>query len=111
MKTSRTAEYRVSERVVLQPGDQFRASGGPYWVLENGEKVSLKAYGPYKFRAFVQRGAVGWIEATDKDGNSCVLHVVGRRRKVDTGLVPRPYVVTGKKRPKSQRLDNRRKVS
>ena len=112
MKTERFIEYRVSERVVLKPGDTFKASGGPYWKASNGVEASLKAPGPYKFVAYVKRGVIGWIEAYDKNGCIAILHVEGRRKKVDCAIVARPYRVIGKKRPKKQRLlqrlDNRR---
>lgn len=108
MKTIRSDEYRVSQRVVLSPGDVFRATGGPYWKCATGEKVSLKARGPYRFVAHTQRGSCECIEALDKNGQHCVLHVAGRRRRIDGCLVPRPYRITGKKRPQSTRLANRR---
>jgi hypothetical protein len=101
-------EYRVSERVVLRPGDVFRATGGPYW-RSGKDEISLKAPGPYRFVSFAKRGAVGWIEAFDKFGNFTVLHIEGRRKKIDTAIVARPYRVIGKKRPQLQRLDNRKK--
>lgn len=110
MKIIRSETYRVSERVVLSPGDVFRASGGPYWKTGNGEKVSLKARGPYRFVAHTKRGTCECIEAYDKDGQHCVLHVAGRRRRIDGCLVTRPYVITGKKRPQSTRLANSRKT-
>jgi len=110
IKIERHDEYRVSERVVLRPGDVFRASGGPYWKSGKDE-FSLRAPGPYRFVAFARRGAVGWIEAFDKNGNFSVLHIEGRRKKIDVAIVARPYRVIGKKRPQLQRLDNRRRVS
>lgn len=109
MKTIRSETYRVSERVVLSPGDVFRATGGPFWKTAAGEKIPLKARGPYRFVAHTQRGTCQCIEALDKEGNHCVLHVAGRRRRIDGSLVTRPYVITGKKRVQSQRLANSRK--
>lgn len=108
MNTIKSETYRVSERVVLSAGDVFRASGGPYWKGSDGTAISLKAYGPYRFIAHCKRGAVEWIEAKDKEGSYCVLHVAGRRRKIDGAIVTRPYRVIGKKR-QSQRLDNRKR--
>jgi hypothetical protein len=88
----------VSERVLIQRGDKFRAVGGPYWKGSDGTKVSLTARGPYTFHAHVKRGAVEWIECLDRDGAFAVLHVAGRRKRIDGSLVARPYKVTGKKR-------------
>ncbi len=104
MKTIRSQEYQVSERVRLEVGDGFRASGGPYWKSRTGEKIRLQSRGPYVFLGHVRKGAVEWIEAVDKDGCFTVLHIAGRRKRIDAALVARPYRVTGKKR----RLDNNR---
>lgn len=109
MNTVKSAEYRVSERVKLSEGDTFKASGGPYWKGSDGTAISLKSYGPYRFISHCKRGAVEWLEARDKEGSYCVLHIAGRRKRIDGALVPRPYRVIGKKRPQLQRLDNRKK--
>lgn len=109
MKTIRSETYRVSERVVLSPGDVFRAKGGPFWKTATGDKVPLNARGPFRFQAHTKRGTCECIEALDREGNFCVLHVAGRRRRIDGSLVARPYVVTGKKRPQLARLANRKK--
>ena len=107
MKTEYSETYRVSERVLLSAGDRFTASGGPYWRLPDGAKVPIKAYGPYTFRRHAKRGAVEWIESFDKAGSYAVLHVAGRRRRVDESLVPRPYRIKHKKRRRqSRRLDD-----
>ena len=98
MKIIRSDSYRVSPRVELRPGDVFRATGGPYWKSANGAKVKLNATGPFRFISHVTRGACEWIEATDKSKNFCVLHVAGRRRRIDASIVTRPYRITGKKR-------------
>jgi hypothetical protein len=98
MKLVREDTYRVSERVLLARGDRFTATGGPYWKSSDGSKLPLKSYGPYTFHSHVKRGAVEWIECLDKDGCFAVLHVAGRRRRLDKSHVPRPYIVKGKKR-------------
>lgn len=95
MRTHVTEEYRVSERVVLRPGVKFRAGGGPYYRLSNGERVSLAARGPFTFVRCHRRGRYVWIEATDRDGQFAPLHVAGRRRRVTSALIPRPYVIKG----------------
>lgn len=99
MKTVREDSYRVSERVMLTRGDRFKATGGPYWKSKDGTKTPLKSYGPYVFQSHVTRGAVEWIECLDKDGCFAVLHIAGRRKRIDGSLVARPYTITGKKRP------------
>jgi hypothetical protein len=111
VKTITSDSYRVSERVSLLYGDKFRATGGPYWQTSDGQKIALKSYGPYTFHRHCKRGSIEWIEALDKAGNFSVLHIAGRRAKVDASLVPRPYRITGKKRRQLTRLDNRKKAS
>ena len=100
MKTIKCDSYRVSVRVLLVRGDKFRAAGGPYWRLQDGTKVSLKSSGPYTFHSHVSRGSIEWIECLDREKNFAVLHLAGRRRRIDASLVPRPYRVTGKTRKK-----------
>jgi hypothetical protein len=89
-------EYRVSERVVIRPGDRFRANGGPYWRSAAGVKIPLVASGPFQFIRAVSHGKRIVIECLDKTGGFTVLHVAGGRSRIDTALVPRPYRVTGR---------------
>ena len=98
MKTVKEDTYRVSARVLITRGDRFTATGGPYWKSSDGSKLPLKSYGPYTFHSHVKRGAVEWIECLDKDNCFAVLHIAGKRKRIDGSLVPRPYKVTGKKR-------------
>lgn len=104
MKTSYENEYRVSERVVLQPGDQFRVSGGPYWRLDGGQKVPMATRGVCTFRRAIRRGRVVCLEAASNDG-AVILHVEGRRRnRLMPALVCRPYTVKSKVRRKSKAI-------
>jgi hypothetical protein len=98
VKTVKEDTYRVSARVLITRGDRFTATGGPYWKSSDGSKLPLKSYGPYTFHSHVKRGAVEWIECLDKDNCFAVLHIAGKRKRIDGSLVPRPYKVTGKKR-------------
>ena len=91
--TIETSGYRISARVVIQPGDRFKVAGGPYYRCHDGTKIPLAARGTFKlievirYRARVHllaHGAEGWA----------ILHVEGRRRSPVPGLVPRPYRVT-----------------
>jgi hypothetical protein len=91
-------ELRVSQRVTLRTGDKFRAKGGPYWKTKDGVRVSLASRGPYTFHRHCAQGNYEWIESLDRDGAFAPLHIAGKRRRVDPRIVPRPYVVTGKKR-------------
>jgi hypothetical protein len=91
--------HQVSPRVCLGPGDIFRASGGPLWKTSDGKKISLRSKGPYRFVRAATRGSCRWIEAFDKNGHFCVLRISrGRWSKIDESLLPRPYVILGKKR-------------
>jgi hypothetical protein len=94
-------EYRVSERVVLRPGDRFRVSGGPYYRAADGGRYLMGVRGVIKFRQAVRRGRRVLIEGFDAHGCAVVLHVAGRRRSPVPGLVPRPYRVTGRVRSAS----------
>jgi hypothetical protein len=108
MKTVKSDSYRLSERVLISRGDRFKATGGPYWKSKDGTQVSLTSRGPYTFHAHVTRGAIQWIECLDKDGCFAVLHIAGRRKKIDGSMVTRPYKIVGKKRNKLDEKGGRR---
>lgn len=96
------SEYRVSERVVLRPGDQFRVTAGPYWRGRDGSRIPMAERGVMTFVRVVHQGTIVLIEARC-DGSYCVLHVAGRRRnRVDPALVCRPYRIKGRVRPKGR---------
>ena len=95
MKTITLDEYQISPRVTLRRGDKFRVSQGPYWRLGDGTKIPLAVRGVCTFLAAVSRGKVVIIEAMTRDGFTA-LHVEGRRRRVDTSLVCRPYRIRGR---------------
>lgn len=97
MTPSMETTYRVSERVVLAPGDQFRVAAGPYYRLAGGTKVPLAARGTMTFIAAHRRGQRVTIEARDGAG-TVMLHVAGRRRSPVPGLVARPYRIVRKLR-------------
>jgi hypothetical protein len=43
-----TSGYRISPRVVLQPGDSFKVAAGPYYRTADGTKIPLAARGTFK---------------------------------------------------------------
>lgn len=107
MTTVQHAEYQVSERVVLQAGDVFRANGGPYYTLrdETGKKVksSMAAKGPFRFQRYCERGRKKWIEAISiKEGGFVVLPLTKWRTLDLPNFVNRPYKILGKKREKKR---------
>lgn len=107
MTTVEYTEYQVSERVVLRPGDVFRANGGPYYVLrdENGKKVksSMAAKGPFTFHMYCERGRRKWIVAySKKEGGFATLPLTKWRTCDLPGFVNKPYNILGKKREKKQ---------
>lgn len=107
MKTSHYDEYQVSVRVVLRSGDVFRANGGPYYVIhdETGKKVksSMAHKGPFRFRAYCERGRKKWIEASSiKEGGFVVLPLTKWRTIDLPNFVNRPYKILGKKREKKR---------
>lgn len=104
MKTlERHDELRLSERSVLRPGTKFRATGGPQWKLADGTLISLAAKGPFLFKAYCTRGAMAYLECLDRDGCNAILHLKGRRQRIDEALIPRPYRLKGTIRKKKGR--------
>ena len=106
----RTREYRVSERTTLRPGVVFRATGGPRYVLESGESVSIAARGPFVFIAAQEDAGRVLLEAYDRGGCHAILHVKGSRTPGDDRIVPAPYVIKGVKR-KVKNLDTKRRAA
>jgi hypothetical protein len=104
-------EYRVSERVVLRPGDRFRVGGGPYYRLASGERVPMATRGIVTFIRAIRCGRGGrrvLLECQAGDG-TVVLHVAGpRANKMMPSLVCRPYKIRGKLRVGTGRQKNRR---
>jgi hypothetical protein len=92
----RSYEYKVSQRVTLTPGTKFRAKGGPYWKSDDGQKISMRARGPFIFYCHETKGKQEWIVAYDKDNGFAVLPLTKRKKKLSEGWVNRPYVVTGR---------------
>lgn len=100
MKTVIEPEYRVSDRVVLRPGDRFRVSGGPYYRLADGTKIPLAVRGVVTLRQVIRTGRGGQrvlLEVQCGEGTA-ILHVSGSRRSPVEGVVPRPYKIRGKLR-------------
>jgi hypothetical protein len=68
-------EYRYGPRSVLQPGDRFRVSGGPYYVNPDGSKSLYAERGVFVFKRYCTFGSQKWIEARHQDGGDVVLWV------------------------------------
>lgn len=105
MKTVESRSYRVSERVVLMPGDVFRAKGGPYYTSRNEQgkrvKINMAAKGPFVFYALFECGRKKWIYAFSQNEHSFTTLPLTRWRTIDLpNFVNRPYKITGKVRQK-----------
>lgn len=102
-----TIEYRLSPRVLLVPGDRIRVSGGPYYLLASGQRVSMAARGTFLLVS-IEQSARGRVTLhAEGPGGHAVLHIAGRRRSRIPGLVARPYKIR-RVRQKSSRLDSGR---
>jgi hypothetical protein len=99
-KTEILIEYQVSPRVILRAGDQFRVSGGPYWKMPDGSKLSMAARGVCRFVRATRQGQKVYIEAIAKEG-AVLLHVAGKRKnKLMPEMVCRPYKIKGRVKTK-----------
>ena len=88
-------EYRYGPRNRLVPGDHFRVSAGPYYVLSDGRKIAMGEKGTMVFRQYCQRGTDHWIEAYRADGGGVAILTVGEQRAspVDGSFQRRPHRV------------------
>jgi hypothetical protein len=97
-------EYRLSPRVVLRPGDRFKASAGPYYRLDDGRRVPMAARGTFVLVEIVRQRTRVFLLAYGRDGWA-LLHVEGRRRSRVPGLVCRPYKIRRASRVDTRRAD------
>ena len=71
--------WRLSPRVVLRPGDLFRASGGPVWVGSRGEAVAMGERGVFRLSVVVVQGVKAWLVGSPIGGGGLVWVYVGKR--------------------------------
>lgn len=102
--------YQISPRVTLQPGDRFRASGGPYWRAGDGEKIPMGVRGTFVLVEVLRQRSRVYLLAAGREGFA-LLHVEGRRKNRSMpALVCRPYRIRrAAKNPRASRkiLDRR----
>lgn len=94
-------EYHYGERSTLRKGSVFRATGGPVFQGKDGSRFSLAARGPFTFESAERHGETVYLHARDRDGNHAVLHVSGERTPPDPCIVPSPYQIKARLRPKT----------
>ena len=89
--------YRYGKRSYLYPGDEFRASGGPFYLTKDDEeqrrRIPMNETGVFKFVRYCECGASKWIEGYRKGCGTVVY--VGRPRpspRVE-GLRLRPHKI------------------
>ncbi len=91
-------EYRIGPRSVLRPGDRFRVTDGPEWVVGD-RRLSMRARGVMTFRRATRHpSGYVFIEAhSDREGD-VVLHVDGERPGNPDlpEMTTRPYRITGR---------------
>lgn len=86
---------RLSERVILHPGDRVRVSGGPYWEQVGADggvtKTRMGERGVMVFEEYCQLGESRWVVARGQSGYAA-LHMGPEERSPEVpGLVRRPY--------------------
>jgi hypothetical protein len=100
--------YRYGPRSVLVPGEQFRVSGGPVYVTDDGRKIPMADRGVFVFHRYCVKGTARWIEAYRADGGLAILWVgkTGRSPTVPN-LRRRPYRIRGNVRDPQLRCRRR----
>lgn len=56
-----TPTFRLSEKVLLEKGDKIRISGGPYYLTNDGTKISLGEKGIGKFQYAADDGTAIYV--------------------------------------------------
>lgn len=71
--------WQLSPRVTLRPGDLFRASGGPYWVGQSGQRVPMGERGVFRLAAVVVQGVKVYLVGAPIGGGGLAWVYVGLR--------------------------------
>lgn len=97
-QVARYDQLRLSERVLLVPGDRIRVSAGPYFEshVDDGYVVKAKMAerGVMNFVEYCELGESRWILARGKAGYAALHIGVQERSELLPGLVRRPYKVS-----------------
>ena len=105
-QVQRYDHLRLSERVLLVPGDKIRVSGGPYYEGHDAAgdvvKIKMAERGIMVFLQYCEFGDSRWIVARGKSGYAALHIGIQERAELLPGLVRRPYRVR-KLRPKRRR--------
>ncbi len=115
LTTVTSTSYEVGPLTILRPGTRFRASGGPYFMRTNNTTGETRAEGMYEkgpfifLRHVVSADGREWIEARNRCGNVCVLHLKSHPPLVPS-IVNRPYVIKGTTSGKSKTTLKREKA-
>jgi hypothetical protein len=116
IKEKSGAEFRVSARIVLRPGDRFRASGGPYYEAREPDgtvtRSRMRDSGPFTFVGWYERDGRTFLKAYSPEGFT-VLNLGSEYRNPDLpAYVKAPYrnirrVGTTKRQRAAERCPNR----
>ncbi len=87
-------EYHYGVRGVLRVGDVFKASGGPIYTTEGGQKYPFGEHGHFVFDRYVKYGPSEWIEGTC-NGLTYAIYVGKQRRSpLVPGMLRKPHKIT-----------------
>ncbi len=94
-KQKEGSEFWVSDRVVLKPGDRFRASGGPYYeITERDGSVArsrMRDSGPFTFLGWFEKDGRAYLKAYSQEGFT-ILNLGAEHRHPDLpNYVKAPY--------------------
>jgi hypothetical protein len=71
-QSSKGKDFRVSQRIMLKPGDRFRASGGPYYETKAADgtivRQRMRDSNPYVFLGWHAKNGRTYLEAQSPDG-------------------------------------------
>lgn len=103
---------RLSERVLLVPGDKIRVSAGPYYEDHDGDgnvvKTKMAERGIMVFEEYCELNESRWIVARGKAGYAALHMGLQERSELLPGLVRRPYKVRKVRPRKIPQAESRR---
>ena len=61
--------FKYSPKVTLYPGDEFKCTGGPYYLTKTGKKINMGKHGIFRF---VNSAKDGIMATSGKSGDSFI---------------------------------------
>jgi hypothetical protein len=94
-QSPRGKDFRVSQRIVLKPGDRFRASGGPYYESKGPDgtiiRQKMRDSNPFVYLGWYTKNGRTYLEACSPEGFTVLCLSPTHRHPDLPSLVKAPF--------------------